>query len=114
MTNLKEYISGNFLSPEVLKELKTNKAVITGEPNINEDTPFGRDVLEMEVEVKGQKFVYTMNRTSARKVSEDYGTEAKEWIGKTLHFDIVKMNVKGQLKDVMYAKGETQNAPGEE
>ena len=110
MTNLKEYISGNFLSPEVLKELKTNKAVITGLPAVNEDTPFGKDVLEMEVEVKGRKLVYSMNRTSARKVSESYGTEEKEWVGKILYFDVVKMNVRGQLKDVMYAKGENASA----
>ena len=104
MTNLKEYISGNFLNPQTLKDLATNEAIITGEPVINEDTPFGRDVLEMEVEIKGQKFVYTMNKTSARKVAEVLGEESKAWVGKKLLFEITKQNVKGQLKDVLYSK----------
>ena len=104
MTNLKEYISGNFLTPQTLKDLSTNEAVIVSEPLINEDTPFGRDVLEMEVEVKGQKFVYTMNKTSARKVSEVLGEESKAWVGKKLVFETTKQVVKGQLKDVLYSK----------
>lgn len=68
-----------------------------------EETPFGREVFQITVELpNGEEKTLTMNRTSIRNISKEYGDDTKEWIGKQAVVTIVQQNVRGNLKDVIY------------
>jgi hypothetical protein len=104
MTNIKEFVKGNFLSLKDLKELQEKTAIILEEGELNPENPWGNESLEIPIKLSnGQERIYSPNKTSARILSESWGEETKSWINKKLKFDIVKQNVKGELKDVVYA-----------
>ena len=44
------------------------------------------------------------NETSKRKLVLKYGPDTLKWIGKTEEFDVMKQNVRGEIKDVIYLK----------
>ena len=44
------------------------------------------------------------NETSKRKLVLKYGPDTIKWIGKTEEFDVLKQNVRGEIKDVIYIK----------
>mgnify|MGYP001558331742 CR=1 FL=1 len=102
MVNIKEYTTGDFLTASTIKSWQTPTAVITDEGALDSGT-FDHEVFRITVEKHGQKFTYTMNATSARKFAETWSEETTKWVGKVIEFDIVKMNVKGTLKDVIYS-----------
>ena len=44
------------------------------------------------------------NETCKRKLVLKYGPDTIKWIGKTEEFDVMKQNVRGDVKDVIYLK----------
>jgi hypothetical protein len=98
------YAAGNFLA---VKDVIALGSVvrITGEAVVNKDTPFKKDVLEIPVELSnGEEKTYGANKTSAGKFVAAWGKETKAWVGKTIKFAVVKQNVQGQVKDVLYGE----------
>ncbi len=60
-------------------------------------------VLEIEVELpNGKKKLTTPNNTSRRNIVDVFGPETDEWMGKAVQVEIVKQNVRGSLRDVIY------------
>ena len=103
MAEIKDFLEGEFVTEKDVKDDDT--AIILDEPKINSDTPFGKDQLEATIELsdKRQK-TYGMNRTSAMNLSGAWGSDTKAWVGKKIKFTKLKQNVKGTMKDVIYAK----------
>jgi len=68
-----------------------------------EETPFGREVFQIKVELPdGNVKTLTMNRTSQRNIAKQYGDETENWVGKQAVVTLVKQNVRGTMKDVIY------------
>ena len=44
------------------------------------------------------------NETCKRKLVLKYGPDTDKWIGKNEEFDVLKQNVRGEVKDVIYLK----------
>jgi len=105
MVNVSEYALGNFLKPEDIKKIKEDPtAEITEEGIINEDTPFGREILEIPLKLSnGVEKIYGMNKTSCGNLMEAYGEDTSSWKGKKIRFELLKQNVRGQMKEVIYA-----------
>ncbi len=60
-------------------------------------------VLEIEVKLpNGKKKLTTPNNTSRKNIVEVFGPETNEWVGKAAKIEIVKQNVRGTLRDVIY------------
>lgn len=98
---------GAFLKPEDVKPEAELVFVTEGEkgriPGQDDkpDTP----TFEIQVGFKnGQKRIWTMNKTSQRAVATAYGTDTKNWIGKKVTAFITPMNVRGTMKDVIFAR----------
>ena len=61
--------------------------------------------LEIGVELpNGVEKDWTMNDTSVKAVATAYGKDSKAWIHKKVIVFLVKQNVGGSIKDVIYAK----------
>jgi len=68
-----------------------------------DETPFGREVFQITVALpSGQKKLLTVNRTSMRNLAAKYGDDSEGWVGKKAHVSLVKQNVRGTVKDVIY------------
>jgi hypothetical protein len=63
----------------------------------------GRTVIQFRVLCpNGKEKKLSMNRTSANNLAPLYGSDTEGWEGKEALVTIVKMNVRGQLKSVIY------------
>ena len=54
--------------------------------------------------IDGSKRKWTMNKTSQRAVATLYGTNTDNWVGKIVEAFVVPQNVRGTMKDVIYAR----------
>ena len=62
-----------------------------------------REVLTCRVEVpNGEKKKISLNATSQTEILIAWGNDSSEWVGKRCLVEIVKQNVKGQMKNVIY------------
>lgn len=85
---------------------------ITGKPNYisSEDAAYGRPYLEIPVKLAdGKTKIWTPNKTTLKRLAKAYGDEADEWIGKKVQLEIVKMNVRGEMRDVIYGQAVLAN-----
>jgi hypothetical protein len=102
--DLKIFMGNGFLTSEEVNNLAVKSATILDEGKINENTSFGRNVFEINIELSnGEKRAYTMNKTSICNVAKEFGDDSKKWIGQKINFDVVQQKVKGEIKDVVYS-----------
>ena len=67
----------------------------------------GKEVSKLIVPVKlsnDKVKEWIPNETSKRKIVQKYGDDTDKWIGKSDEFNVVKQNVRGEIKDVIYLK----------
>ena len=63
----------------------------------------GRQVIQLNVTCpNGRTKMLSLNRTSANNLAEVYGHDTDEWMGRAAVVTIVKMNVRGTMKNVIY------------
>ena len=91
----------NFMSEYVkADELKAgDKAVILDEGEISEGD-YGLQ-MNVTVELKGERRQLTINKTNCKRISEVFGSENKQWIGKVIGMEPSKVMVAGKLKDTI-------------
>ena len=58
--------------------------------------------IDIECPAEGNIKKITLNPTSSRALGSAYGDASEEWVGKEALVQIAKMNVRGQMKDVIY------------
>jgi len=92
----------NYLRPSLVSTGTVVKILDEGQIRSAEDTPFGRETFEIHVEMNGVKYLWTMNKTTQRKLAEAWGTDTKNWIGKKVILSIKEQNVRGILRNVIY------------
>jgi hypothetical protein len=63
----------------------------------------GRKTIQFNVTLpNGKTKIASLNRTSANNLSAEYGSDTDTWQGRNAMVSVVKMNVRGQLKNVLY------------
>jgi len=60
-----------------------------------------KQVFEILVEHKGEKKLWTVNKTTLKNLVQAFGNETSKWVGKKVKLTKVKVNVRGQLKDAI-------------
>jgi hypothetical protein len=88
MVNVKEAIMGKYLKPEHILESKVKVAVIIGEGQYTEGQ-FGRK-LQIDINFNKIKMVWSPNSVSCKNISDAYGEDSAEWIGKKVEFTLEK------------------------
>jgi hypothetical protein len=88
--NLKEFVSGNSVSVEFVKQSATKKLKIisTGEIRKFEN----QEKVCFLVEIDGERLEYYPNRSSLRNLSERWGIESQAWIGREASLTIANLN----------------------
>jgi len=65
------------------------------------------DIKTFEIGVhlpNGEKRKWTINKTSQRAISTAYGVDSEKWVGKKVVAFVTPQNVKGTMKNVIYAR----------
>jgi len=74
-----------------------------------------KEVLTFLVEIpSGDEKMLTMNATSQTRCLQAWGKDSKKWVKKQCVVEIVKQNVMGKMKDVIYLTPETTAPVSEE
>jgi len=60
-----------------------------------------KTVVEFSIEVDGEQYTWTVNKQTLDALGVGYGEDCKKWIGKKVKLNKVKMNVFGQMKNVI-------------
>ena len=89
-----------FLRP---KDVKAGDLVFILNEGITREADFGtgkpRVVFEIEVEHNKVKKTWTTNKTTLKGFIKAWGDDTKKWIGKKAKLSLVKVNVRGEIKD---------------
>lgn len=99
--NAGEYVDGKFLNPPTFADGKPNP--LAGQP---------KKELRFEVSVNGVDMIFTANKTNQVILSEAFGRNTDDWVGKKCGITVGKVNVGGQVKDsVMLTPIKTKAEP---
>ncbi len=96
----------NWLKPEDVGEGITVEVLDEGEMldlKDKDNKAFTTFNISVKLENKEER-VWSPNRTSQRTIGQVWGLDTKKWIGKKVALYMVKQNVKGNMKDVIYAR----------
>jgi len=92
--------SNSFLRAKDVKE--GDIVVLLNEGEVR-DADFGtgksRKVVEFEVEHNKINKTWTTNKTTLKNFVKAYGDDTNKWIGKKVKLSLVKVNVRGEIKD---------------
>lgn len=78
----------------------------------SEESTFGRSYLEIPVRLaNGKSKIYTPNKTTLKRLAKAFGDDADMWIGKKVKLEIVKQNVRGEMRDVIYGEAVAESVP---
>lgn len=77
-----------------------------------EETGLSRTVFQIRVGLPDQRTkTWTMNKTTRKKLAEEYGDDSANWVNKTVKVTITKQNVRGEMRDVLYGAPFTGKNP---
>lgn len=91
------------------EDFKDNDILLITGDSIEQEGEFGTQVLFPVKTIKGDEKNLSFNATSRNRLIDIYGDESEKWVGKEVQVHVVKQNVGGKMKDVVYLC-----APGQE
>lgn len=110
--NVKKYVENEFVSLEILKNGMIKAAIISpGIEKFNEKYKEMRFVID--VQIKGENKIYQPNKMSINKLSEAWGYDSENWVGKVILLQMSNYNGKDCIlatPDIMIMNP-TQNIP---
>jgi len=68
-----------------------------------EETGLRRTVFQIGVGLPDQRRkTWTMNKTTRKRLAKAYGDDSAKWVNREVRIEILKQNVRGEVKDVIY------------
>lgn len=96
----KEVVQGPVIRPEDLTEFLDKKIIpSTGLDLIIKEVWGGETQYGYRYKISTSKGEFFLNKTSLRKIAAAYGNSTSTWVGKTIKLMVVKVSVRGELKD---------------
>jgi len=92
-----------FLSADMVENGDLLTIVNEGKFLTADETPFKRAAFQIEVKLpNGSEKTWTMNKTTRKRLAAAYGDDSLEWVSKKVRVELLKQNVRGELKIVIY------------
>jgi len=95
-----------YLTADVIPD-KGVEAELTGKARkqkIRQPDGSEKEVLQVEVQIGDEKYWWTINATSLRRIVKRYGRETEGWAGKTVILVKEKKRVFGVEKEVIFVE----------
>lgn len=100
ISDLDEYLHADAVGDDDIIEITGKARYVSAE-----EAAFGRPYLEIAVKLpNGKTKIWTPNKTTLKALAKTFGDDADTWIGKQVKLKIAKMNVRGELRDVIYGE----------
>ena len=110
MVNVEKYKAKEFSETETITAENLPKEPVTikaeREVKVTTGPRAGEEALVLEVETKDGLMTYWPNKTSVTAIAEAFGNDSTEWINKKISFEVERMMVRNQKRDVIFAKAE--------
>lgn len=104
ISDLDEYLHADAVETGEVIEITRKARYIS-----SEESTFGRAYLEIPVRLaNGKSKIWTPNKTTLKRMAKVFGDDADTWIGQKVRLEIVKQNVRGEMRDVIYGKPVTE------
>lgn len=101
----KELVQAPVIRPEDLTEFLDKKIIpATGLDLIIKEMWGGETKYGYRYKVVTSKGEFFLNKTSLKNLVTAYGTNTALWVGKTIKLMVVKVSVRGELKDSIMAE----------
>lgn len=85
-------MEGKYVNADLVRQSPTKKCVFIDEGKY-EDGDYGAK-LHLTVEIDGKQKTWAPNKDTVKNISEEYGTDTRNWIGKVIKLSIGKINGK--------------------
>jgi len=70
-----------------------------------EVTKLSRTVFHIRVRLQdGRKKIWSMNKTTRRRLAKAWGDDSSNWVGKNVKISITQQNVQGKMRDVLWGE----------
>lgn len=103
LSEIKDLNRSEFLTPDDVKTGDVIEIVDEGTFVPASESRFGRPVFQIRVRLpSGEEKIWTVNKTTLRELSRAYGDETKNWVGKKVGVEVVTMNVRGVMRNVIF------------
>lgn len=100
VSDLDEFLHGDTVENGAIVEI-VGKAIFVSA----EDSTFDRPYLQILVKLpNGKQKIWTPNKTSLRNLAKVFGDDTDLWAGKRAKITVAKQNVRGEMRDVIYAE----------
>jgi len=92
-----------FLSAEMLKNGDVLEIANEGMFLTAEETPFKRPAFQIDVKLpNGSRKTWGVNKTTRRRLAAAYGDDSADWVGRKVRIELLRQNVRGEMKIVVY------------
>lgn len=100
ISDLEEYLHADAVkSGDVIEIIEKARYVSA------EEATYGRSYLEISVKLpNGNTKIWTPNKTTLKKLAKVFGDDTDNWIGKPVKLIVIKQNVRGEMRDVIYGE----------
>lgn len=88
--------TSNYVDAEYVKTNNIESFKIVDEP-VFVETKFG-EKLQCKVKVDTEEMMWTMNNTSKDTLIDQFGYDTKDWIGKQIPIEVLKVRVGSETK----------------
>ena len=105
MVKLTEYIrkSSRYLRADDVKDGDVVEIISEGRIRPAEESRFGREGFEIDIRLPdGSEKVWTVNKTTLRRLAEAYGDETRNWVGKKVRLTVETMMVRKEPRNVIF------------
>ncbi len=100
ISDLDEYLHADAVETGEVIEITGKARYISAE-----ESTFGHAYLELPVRLSnGKSKIWTPNKTTLKRMAKAFGDDADTWIGQKVKLEIVKQNVRGEMRDIIYGE----------
>ncbi len=101
---MQDWAGANFLVAKDVDELKDKVCIIREIIGFKHSDKYDKDNFVVELELPNQvRRTWTMNKTSARNIMKELGSDTSKWRDATLELSVQTMLVRGESKRVIIA-----------
>ncbi len=98
MSDYDEYLSAALVAMNDVVVLRNE-----GEFREPEETGLDRTVFQISVTIPdGRSKIWTMNKTTRKNLAAAYGDDSANWVNKQVRIEVIRQNVGGTMKNVLY------------
>ena len=89
-------LSGDYLNVDSTKDGDVCVIITEAKPTYNENLK--KNIVDMEVEKDAKKFTYSPNLNAQRSLTDAFGKDTKDWIGK--QFEVMHLQGKMVIRPI--------------